>query len=136
MKYSLLFSFLLFSAAVAGQDIRQANLSWSSSRNVNSADKDTTAYTCSFTTRLAQSIDWIQNNGTDVSTYTVNSVEGSWTDIQAEGQIVYHVSKDNLDGDFVFSRVTGKTSLRVKLNLNGKPNFDFVFVIDNVTTQP
>ena len=131
--FLILLAFAALTSPVFAQDVRQSTLNWQSGKNINQTDNTMTEYVCSFTTVADQKINWLQQNGSNVTTYTVNSVDGSWTNVAAEGQVVYHVTSDQLSGDFTFVRSGGTISLHVKLNLNGTPNFDFVFLIDSVT---
>src|SRR5258708_3399471 len=82
--------------SVHAQDIRTSALVWNSPSNVNQADSDTTAYSCAFKTISDQQVTWLQNNGADTTTYTINSVDGSWTNVASDGQVVYHVSSGQL----------------------------------------
>src|SRR5882672_10991025 len=95
------------------QDIRQKTLNWTSSSNINQADNDTTTYSCSFSTLADQQVNWIQKNGADVSTYTVTSVEGTWPNVNTDGQVTYHVSQGSLAGAIILSKVNGAVSIRM-----------------------
>jgi hypothetical protein len=131
----LLFVISSVSQSVCAQDVRTSTISWSSGKNVNNADNATTGFVCSFVSHADQKVDWNQRNGAYVTSYTVTSVDGSWTNASADGQVVYHVTSGQLAGTITFSRLNGNTTVRMSLSLNGKPNFDFTFLIDSITAQ-
>jgi hypothetical protein len=117
------------------QDVRKSTITWISSKNVNNADNATSIFACSFVSHADQKIDWNQRNGAYVTSYAVTSVRGSWSDISADGQIVYQVTNGELAGTVTLSRLNGTSTIRMSLSLNGKPSFDFSFLIDSVTAQ-
>jgi len=122
--------------SASAQDINASKLLWSASANINQADGKQTAYPCIFATNGGQAITWSQQGGADITIYNVTSVEGSWPDVAKDGQYLFHVVSGSLAGTFSFSRASGNLQLHAQLNFNGKPNFDFVFLIDTVTPQP
>ena len=117
------------------QDILQSTLVWNSSSNTNQRDNELTSYTCSFTTVTNQKITWSQGNS-KVTNYTVVSVDGAWTDVTADGKVVYHISDKGTNAEITFFRTEGVAAIRMTFYLNGKVNFDYVFQIDSITAQP
>src|SRR3977135_4054400 len=106
MRKLFLITFMLsvVSLAAYSQDVRTSTIEWKSTKSTNQVDQATNDYTCSFTTHGDQSIGWNQKN---ISTYTITGVEGSWTNVAVDGQIIYHVSNGSLSGDLLINRVGG-----------------------------
>jgi hypothetical protein len=126
---------LLFSLCAAqGQNVGNTTLVWASSTNTNLQDNATTRYACSFVSLAGKKIEWRQ--GAEVGTWLVEGTEGSWPNVAQDGTVAYRVSQSGLKGRMVFSRTSGKASVRLTVALNGKTNFDFLFLVDSVVEQP
>ena len=121
--------------AAKGQDISATNLLWTVSGAKAQSDSASFNYACTFTTRAlaTATLDWSQNNGQSVATYTVTSVDGQWSDVTQDGQVTYHVQKGKVNGTIVFQRSGGVPSIHLQLLVDTKPDQDYIFSISSIT---
>lgn len=68
---------------------------------------------CIFRTHGDQGIDWVQGDGTFVSTFSVTATSGSWPDLTEFGSIEFQGTLDGLSGTITISR----SSLGMKIDL-------------------
>lgn len=128
---------LAASLAANGQNISQATLLWKSAKAINQANSSAFGHTCQFTTRPNNSVEWNQANGKKTTSFSVSATSGQWADVSKDGQFTYQVqdtSAPSITGTLTFSRSGGKLTVRLQLSVNDKPDQDYLFSIDSVTT--
>jgi hypothetical protein len=114
-------------------NILTEHIVWNATKayNQNRAN-DEVIYNCSFITNKSSSLKWRQKNGERVTDYSVTSVEGNWQDLKSDGQITYYIKKNNVTGTATFARSDGQYTIHLKMAVNGKPDIDYFFYIDNI----
>lgn len=137
MRIALLITllFVACSTAVAQQDFSVGTSTWSVTSATNKADSSSFSYTCQFINTGVSSLSWVQAGGSKVYDYAVNSVTGSWPDINQDGQISLSVSDGTVTGTVVFSRINAQYSVHLTLLVNGAVNQDYVFTVSSVTSS-
>src|SRR5690606_3803061 len=61
-------------------------------------------YSCKIITYGDDKIMWLQNADSYHTEFSVNSVEGNWTDVSQNGSIVFHVAFATKNGTVEFSK--------------------------------
>jgi hypothetical protein len=131
----LSFCFCCLTANAQQMNIMQDTLTWSVVSAVNQADQTPFAYTCSFITYGANSLDWSQVNGEIVSNYTITSSTGQWADLTSDGTTAFNVQNatGNITGTLSFARSSGVITVHLQLLVKGKLDQDYVFAVSSIT---
>lgn len=126
--------FIMCCGALKAQDIKSETLVWTATKVMDDADSTITDYSCTFTTHGITSIDWNQNAGARLYSYSVTGVEGSWTNVLADGQATYQIESPKVKGTLVFSRQNGQAQAHLITSVNGQITLDYIFYFDTVRT--
>lgn len=135
ISFCALFLFcLLAGRSLHAQDISAQTLSWNAIKAVDQTNQSEIVYSSTFVTQAGASVQWLQNDGSKVYDYTIDTADGTWPDVSQDGSITYHVTGRKVTGDMVFSKSQGQWSVRVTIYFNGNITMDYLFSIDQVTT--
>ncbi len=120
--------------STSGLDISKDNIGWNAVNAVNQSNtQDAFTYTGSFVTYGNQKMDWRQKNGSKVYSYSVSSIEGTWQNLNQDGQLVFHLQNSTVNGTATFARVSGQVTVHLKLYVKGNADTDYVFSIGSIT---
>ncbi len=95
---------LLCSISGYGQDISQTPITWTINHGLDLRSNSNFSYQCTFHTSSSDSLVWSQNAGSFVSTFTVSSRNGTWTDVNSTGSMTYNVVLEGSTGTILFER--------------------------------
>lgn len=140
MKTRLIFILLLLLfAAGAGhaQNIRQSEsvLITSQATNLLLTTPDTFEMVSRFEIDRESTITWNQKNGQMVDTYIITSMEGQWSNVAANGSIIYHVTGYEIAGKITLTRNGGGVRMIVDFTQNDPKALKHEFVISSFTTE-
>jgi hypothetical protein len=129
MRILLACSALLLTFSVRAQNItiQSDSIQWNATSFTDNLSHETYDMPCQFVSNGNQKIEWIQKSGTYVSTYTVGSTSGTWTDPNTNGSITYSISRNNVSGQLTITKTDQGISIRLSLNSPSGP-------IDNTYT--
>jgi hypothetical protein len=117
MKNIFLALLLLASMNLAAQNIKVTQITWHLDSLTDLNTTSTSAYSGTFKTDGHQNIQWIQNNGAYITEFVVSSIEGNWENILENGNILFHVSYEELIGTLLFERTTDGSFITLSLQL-------------------
>jgi len=131
----LIFLISVLPFAGYAQDITSETLSWKAISATNAVDGSSVNYSGDFVSNGNTSVDWIQSGGKMTSHYTVTSVDGQWSNCSTDGQIIYNVQINGLNGSITFKRSNGQLTIRLQVDLSDQPDFNYLFTVSNVNRQ-
>ena len=107
---------LIIVSGLKAQDVSSANLTWTvtSLKDLNTGK--VSSYSCVFEISGTKNIAWRQKGGAYVRTLSVQAINGSWTDVNVPGKIVFTVSEEGESGTFTAERLA--SGLRLTLQLS------------------
>jgi hypothetical protein len=107
----------LSSVEMKAQNISTDTIRWNATGFTDVLANVTVQKPCQFVAYKTSKIDWLQNNGTVVFSIVVNSVEGTWVNVNEDGTITYNVQLDGLLGKITIVR-TGQ-SIKLIMDMHG-----------------
>lgn len=134
IKFLVTLFLCLGSVAAFSQTIKTDTISWVATKAVNQVDQSEFAYNGTFITYGTSALDWSQREGRSVKHYTVISADGSWNDLDTDGQKTFQVQNGEVTGTLVFARSTGVITVHLQLLVSGKPDQDYLFYITSTNT--
>jgi hypothetical protein len=134
MSMRNLFTIILVGLAgvASSQDILNSKLAWTVTQLTDLNTNAVMNYQCVFKTNKQLSIAWVQDEGAFTTDITVEQVQGSWTDVGANGQVVYSVTTDGLTGTITFKRADGELSITLDLQQLSGPNLRHKYTVPAV----
>jgi len=134
MKQTIFLLFILASFNTMAQNITSANLSWQITRedNINAGTfDDRGGAILSYGTNR---VEWNDAKGTLMQTLAIREVNGSWTNVQNNGTIVYEADSSGKPATVTFLRDAGQ--LRVTIAILQDDGFPLIreFTIQNIST--
>ncbi|HEY9046879.1 MAG TPA: hypothetical protein VIN08_13340 [Ohtaekwangia sp.] len=120
-----------------GQSIATQNLAWqaSSVTDVNTGDI-LSAGGDKIISHGSTSVEWKDNQGHVKYTYTVNTVNGTWSNVSNSGSIIYQVTAGGKSGTITFIRSGSEITIRILLLKEDGENIPdmYEFKITGITT--
>jgi len=134
VKQTIFLLFILSSLGTMAQDITLTNLAWQITRedNINTGTfDDRGGAILSYGTNR---VEWADAKGALMQTLTIREVNGSWTNVQNNGTIVYEADTGGKPATVTFLRDAGQ--LRVTIAVLQDDGFPLIreFTIQNITT--
>jgi hypothetical protein len=130
MRILLACSALLLTLSVRAQNnitIQTDSIQWNATSFTDNLSQETYDMPCQFITNGAGKIEWIQKNGTYITSYTVNNTTGTWVDPGTNGSITYSISRNKVSGELAITRTDQNVTIHLYLNSPSGP-------IDNTYT--
>lgn len=132
MKF-FLFTFILMSGAAFAQNPVTDNISWRSEILFDSTDRATMPFVSEFRVFPAKKkIDWMQNNNSYVTSFSINGAQGKWPDFKSDGKVVFSVSYFGRNGQLWIERSGGLTRIGLCIPEGGKNLLPLSFSINNI----
>lgn len=114
---SLMFFVMAAIASAEAQNILTDKIEWNAT-NCTDLNSNTVVNTSSrIITSGDRTVDWVQQDGGYVNTFSVTRASGAWTDLSQSGSIAYAIERDSLTGEITFSR--DHNGITIKLVLTG-----------------
>ena len=130
----LMLLFILASGGLYAQSPVTDNISWKSYILFDSTDRASMPFVSEFRVYPSKKkIDWMQNNNSYVTTFSISSVQGGWTDLSKDGKAVFSVSYFGRNGQLVIERLNGLTRVALYILENGKNLLPLSLTINTVT---
>jgi hypothetical protein len=125
-------SMVCFTSAAAQTSLSQDTISWKveSFNDVNSGEL--VSITSEFVSYQTNAIQWIQKNGEYVMDFTITAIEGTWSNPQENGRIVYRVKYGTQPGTITIQRTNGVTTILTDFQMDGKNVMPFSFKISSI----
>lgn len=135
LKIELILILCLLSTVLSAQDISTSNLNWKVDSLVDLSTNEGFEYACTFETSGQGNISWNQKGGF-TSTLNVNSQEGTWTNVQANGSVVYSVTYEEETGTIRFERTDSGWRIKLLLGPPNLPSLKHEYIVSVVTEIP
>ncbi|MBI1767621.1 MAG: hypothetical protein HYR67_04530 [Bacteroidetes bacterium] len=131
MKKLLLFTVLsaMFLTSQA-QNILTTPLSWSVTQLNDLNTNATMAYQCTFKTYGTQSMQWVQKKAT--TTLEVTSTSGTWTNVNANGKMVFKISAEGETGSLTFEKSAVGTYITIDLSQSGQTRLRQSYTVGSI----
>ena len=107
--------------------IVQRDITWYSDQNVELHSSTTINATCAIITHNNSTIDL---NWDGVTTFTIQSIDGSWTDPTQDGTLTYHVQYQAKNGSVAIQRLQGAITVIIDLTLDFPDGMKEQFMIN------
>lgn len=122
---------VLVGLSAQAQNISTTALKWSviELNDLNTNKKEAT-YRCSFVTTGNGSIQWVQKDNY-LTELAVQRTSGTWTNVQAIGEMVYAVTLDGETGTITFARAASGVTILLELSNRIKHLYTVVQVVPN-----
>jgi hypothetical protein len=118
-------SFLIQAQAMA-QDISQQTISWHCDQLVEKHSNETVSIAVEIKTITSQTIELKYPNQT--LTFSIESVDGIWSDAAQNGSLLYHVRHEGVSpGEITVKRVSGNASIEIDFTLENEYGLHQVF---------
>lgn len=117
------------------QNISTSNLKWKVDSLLDLRSNERFVYNCNFETTGHGSIVWNQNGGF-ISSMTVDSATGSWTNVQTNGSITFSIQYEEEPGTIRFERVGSRCIIRLILGDPGQPTLQHEYIVSLITSNP
>lgn len=137
-RFTFIAVLLFFVTEVSyAQNIRQSEsvLITSHATNLLLTTPDTFEMVSRFEIDQESTIKWIQKNGQMIDTYTITSTEGQWTNIAANGSILYHITGHDIPGKVTLTRTSEGVRMIVDFTQNDPKALKHEFVISSFTSE-
>ncbi|MFM7195215.1 MAG: hypothetical protein ACKO3B_06290 [Bacteroidota bacterium] len=132
MKF-LIFTFILISGVAFSQNPATDNTSWRSDILFDSTDRATMPFVSEFRVFPAKKkIDWVQNNNSYVTSFSINDAQGKWLDLKSDGKLVFAVTYFGRSGQLSIERSGGLTRIGLRILEGGKNLLPLSFSINNI----
>ena len=105
-SYIVCLAFLICCFNGFSQDISTSTITWTVNHGFDLKSNSDFNYQGSFTTNGSNSITWSQGSGNFISTFTISSLQGTWTDVSTNGTVTYQVEQDGSSGTLKFERTS------------------------------
>lgn len=122
----------LIAQAVAAQDVRTSQLTWSVNQLTDINKNVNASYSCLFKTDGISTIIWDQSN--DVATMTVKQADGQWNDVRTSGKITYTIEIDGETGTIVFERTAAGVFITLDISQQKGGRLRHRYSVSKVTT--
>lgn len=133
MKYSLLIIFLLvFGMSAYCQNPMLDSVQWSATGFTDNLASVSVNKACQFNSYGATGIDWIQKNGSYVTSFQVTGLQGQWTDLTTDGTVTYTVSGSGVSGTITITLASQKVTINLKVS-GDSGAIDNTYTISNYT---
>lgn len=132
--FIILFFFAFLQPDVKAQSVESSILSWTVTGFHNNGNNEDLTLTSRFETS-PQHIKWIQKSGSMVYDFTVTGKTGSWTDINADGEITFNVTLRDKSGTIRFARQQGRITIEPNILKEGRNMLPYVFTVSTITTR-
>jgi hypothetical protein len=120
-KWPLIMCCLVLTLTTHAQNIKTDKIQWNASGFTDLIHKaEASGAACQFIT-TGSKIDWIQDHGNYIQSFTVVNTTGNWDDINKSGSIVFAVKSDELAGEISFQRGTKGLDLQIVLSGSTSP---------------
>ena len=131
----LIYLLLLLSGTLMAQSPIADNISWKSDILFDSIDRATMPFASEFRVYpLKKKIDWLQNNGSYVTAFTINEVQGRWFDLKADGKVIFSVSYLGRNGQLVIERTGGSARVGLRIMEGDRNLLPLSFSINSVSS--
>ena len=132
-KHCILLGFVLLVYGTSlAQDMSQNVLRCRGSRVTNLANGDDFGFAVDVRLVKQQRIEWIQQNGQRIHTYTITSVNGTWTDLSQPGSVTYAIVYQDKPGQVHIERDAAGVYIVCDLRGGSEGSYYKLF-IDNVS---
>lgn len=134
-KTFIIILLMLASKGLLAQDITSATISWAviSTQAVNTGEITETGDRV--VSHGANTIEWTDRRGVVKKSFTISEVNGSWTNVQSPGTILYEVQSGEESGTITFQRTMSDILIRI-LILRGEEVPDiYEMTISTITVQ-
>jgi hypothetical protein len=112
--------------------IANDTLSWKVTKLFNLANQETVNLDSEFITQGPNSIKWLQENGGKVFEFSVVEMQGSWANLNEDGEVVYIVSLMGNDNKIKFQRVDGQLKISMEFIKDGENSMPYVFSVSKI----
>lgn len=126
---------MLVSKEMLAQDITTATISWAvaSTQAVNTGE--ITELADRIVSHGDDTIEWTDRRGVIKKSFAISEVNGSWTNVQVPGTILYEVQSGEESGTVTFQRTASEILIRI-LILRGEEIPDiYEMTISTITVQ-
>lgn len=134
-KLFLLLVIATYSHSLHGQNIQDTEITWQISQYIDSnrviVESDTERFVSHGNTR----IDWYDAHGNTKYSFSVAEVNGQWSDVKKNGEIIYEVVSQARQGTIQFSRKEGIVSIKIVLLDSGNSPDIFRLSISSFSTH-
>jgi len=124
-----LFSVCLFTSTMA-QNMATDSITWNVVQLRDLTSNATVNYQCQFKTHATQPIYWIQDDW--VTPLTIQSVSGSWINVQVNGKITFQITTDGESGSLVFERTASGVTISIDLSQAGTSRLRHQYLVDQI----
>lgn len=114
---SLMFFVMAAIPSAAAQNILTDKIQWNATNCTDLNSNAVVNTPCQIITNGDRTVDWVQQDGGYVNTFSVTRASGAWTDLSQSGSIAYTIELDSLTGEITFSK--DNDGITIKLVLTG-----------------
>lgn len=133
-KFFIILFFFAFLPTIKAQSVESSELTWAVTGFHNNGNNEDVTLTSQFETS-PQLIKWIQKSGSMVYDFTITGKTGSWTDINADGEITFNVTLRDKSGTIRFARQQGRITIEPNIIKEGRNMLPYVFTVSTITTR-
>jgi hypothetical protein len=134
MKTLITLIFSTLASFAFAQSIHSGELHWNVEQLNDVNAGQSSVFNCLFTSSPT-AINWIQNEGEYTTSFPINSVSGTWSDVQGDGSVTFYVTFQDKTGEVTFSRENGLVTIRMKFMEQERNTTPYVFEVSTIT-QP
>lgn len=99
--------------------------------DLNTIKKVEGNYQCTFITKGNVPVQWLQK-GDYTTSFTVQSINGTWADVKVRGQIVFNISLDTEGGMLTFKRTPSNLTATLDLSQGSGSRLKMKYTITQV----
>jgi hypothetical protein len=123
----------VFGYAQTNSPIIQQTITWSVDSLRDVSHNQVASFSCQFKTLQSEKISWIQQNGNYTLDFTINSISGTWLNINNDGLLEYSVSHQGKVGIIKIESFGGKKLISFSFLENGINTMPYVFEVVSFT---
>jgi hypothetical protein len=135
MKTYFIFILCLTSYTLKAQSITSDTLRWNASGFKDLVSNEVVnGVTSQFITYGNQKIEWVQGGGSFVSTFTITSTSGTWSNISNTGSMTYSISGEQLTGQMTFVRSVSGVTVELTFTTGTTSTIHHSYTITSIDT--
>jgi hypothetical protein len=120
------------SMSVQAQDIATSNLKWTANRSIDLHSSTNFNVVSNIITLSNVAIEF--ERGGSTMHFDVTGVEGTWTNVQETGSILFHVGFQNAQGKIVIERVDGDVMITIDMTESTPGGIKQRMIVDGITS--
>lgn len=131
---SLMFFVMSAILSAKAQNILTDKIQWNATNCTDLNSNTVVNRSSQIITNGDRTVDWVQQDGGYVNTFSVTYASGAWTDLSQSGSIAYAIERDSLTGEITFSKDNDGITIKLVL-MGGTYPINILYKVSTIERQ-